>query len=233
MKAILVFWSLTVWSICLFGAEIHSTSSGGDWNSPSTWIGGLVPGGTDSAFIHGPVMVTPSAACYGLYVLSTGVLRNVSGLNTTLTINDEMNIQGSVANSLGTGVLDIYLYGHLFVYGTLANRTSGNLYLRCRKNLHNYGAISCYQVGLGVIGDQYCRISGSVFPNRFTLYSNIGPAAWYFNGFWQSEGADHKDVPPYVPGVWQSVSSVSGRFITLDTSGATILGIPQNVSAMG
>ena len=69
-------------------------------------------------------------------------------------------------------------------------------------------------------------------PSRFALFSNIGPAARYFNGVWQSEGSDYKDVQPYIPGVWQPVAEDPGRYITLSTGDPTLLSTPQNVFAM-
>lgn len=126
------------------------------------------------------------------------------------------------------GSQNFYVYGDLTNWGSISNGTAANTFIRVAGNFSNYGTVNCYQIGFNGTTDQYLRIGGSISPNRFTLFSQIGPATWYFNGSWQSEGSDYMDINPWDPGVWQPVGTIPGRLIILGC-GAD-LGIPQNLT---
>ncbi len=62
MRNIITLKTLALLAIVFFSAStlantIHSTTTGGKWNNESTWIGGVIPGQSDTAVIHGPVII--------------------------------------------------------------------------------------------------------------------------------------------------------------------------------
>ena len=105
-KQILQFLSLTViavFTITISNAQITSTTSGGDWNNTSTWIGGTVPGASDNVFIQGKVNVTVGAECLDITIYAGDTLQNNYGSYATLIINANITNNGIIQNQSGTG----------------------------------------------------------------------------------------------------------------------------------
>jgi hypothetical protein len=80
--------------------NISSTAAGGPWSSPSTWVGGVVPGSGDSVTIVGgsAVMVDTSALAGTLTVGSGGspaVLTFDPGTARSLTVSGDLTINGA------------------------------------------------------------------------------------------------------------------------------------------
>ena len=90
--------SLAIGIICAAtiasAGPVSSTTAGGLWSEPSTWLGGVVPGGDDDVVIAGPVTVAASTPCRSLSVLAAGDVRSAwSAPNVTLAVS------GAVANA--------------------------------------------------------------------------------------------------------------------------------------
>ncbi|HKK61638.1 MAG TPA: choice-of-anchor J domain-containing protein, partial [Bacteroidales bacterium] len=136
---------------------IISTSKGGYWNEPSTWIGGVVPTKNDNVVIDGTVI---------LYS------RNNPGYAANLTINENDSLIGDSSD----GIFDAGIV-HANIHGTLTNNgviTNGNavLSLNLYANIHNHGLVNCSS--LIFYGDSKQTISmdkGAVF-DVFRLTEN-------------------------------------------------------------
>ena len=75
---------------------IVSTATGGDWNTGSTWVGGIVPVATQGAVIAttgaGEVITTSTVICAGLTVNSGAILT----VNRDFTMNGTTSITGTI-----------------------------------------------------------------------------------------------------------------------------------------
>ena len=92
-------------------AQIHSTTAGGSWNDPYTWVGEIVPGADDDVVINGPVN-TNGNLCNDLTITSNGVLNN--------TLNDAtLYVGGNIINE-GT-ICDYAYYFYLNLAGDITN----------------------------------------------------------------------------------------------------------------
>ena len=92
-------------------AQIHSTTTGGDWSDPITWVGGGIPGVTDDVVINGPVQ-TNTRACNNLTINASGSLRN-DYYGYTLTVNGNLTNNGEISS---------YAYGFtLQIAGNIIN----------------------------------------------------------------------------------------------------------------
>jgi hypothetical protein len=136
---------------------------------------------------------------------------------------------GTICNHYETNIPTFN--GNFINYGTCANNPeypSHTLRLSCLRDFVNYGVVDCYQGLLNGIVDQYFQQSGSMNVSYLTLVSNIGSAAWYFNGVNMIEGPSQINVDWWGIGVWQPFSGgVPGRQITFGSPYA--LATPANV----
>ncbi|RKY55765.1 MAG: hypothetical protein DRP96_12065, partial [Candidatus Neomarinimicrobiota bacterium] len=89
--------------------SISSTTTGGKWSESTTWIGGIVPTGTNDVIIQGPVIVDVDAACNNLLVESGVTLENYSYFDRTLVVNGSLTNKGLVRDgaTYHTFTLDI------------------------------------------------------------------------------------------------------------------------------
>jgi hypothetical protein len=125
MKKIILLSALSVLiSVNLFG-QIHSTTTGGYWNDPNTWVGGVIPGSGNDVVIEGPVMHatisnynTVTEHCHDLTIMAAGSLRNGdypygSGVFP-------LEVTGNVVNNgtVGNGPYDLL---KIFIAGNLEN----------------------------------------------------------------------------------------------------------------
>lgn len=79
---------------------IRSTETGGNWNDPSTWIDGVVPGVDDNAVIDGPVSIEGNYACNSLYVTQSGLIQNGNDLQVySLEVNGNLLNEGVLRNN--------------------------------------------------------------------------------------------------------------------------------------
>ncbi|WP_369769681.1 T9SS sorting signal type C domain-containing protein [Flavobacterium sp. WC2416] len=91
IKKLLLPFFLVLVQITAFGANISSTSTGGNWSASSTWVGGVVPASTDNVTIVSGSTVTLDV---------TPIYANTITISGTLDLNKNA---------------DIYLYSSLIV----------------------------------------------------------------------------------------------------------------------
>ena len=126
MKKCILTILATLICLFLFALDITSTAEGGDrrWNSPATWIGGIVPGASDNVIINGSVRVTEGSSCKNL--INNGTLIN-HGNHESLTISERLENNGFISNNggylYGPYTLTVKLAGDLDNYGTINNQT--------------------------------------------------------------------------------------------------------------
>jgi len=130
-----LFYTLLVAGIFLLisnshAANIVSTAQGGNWNSTTTWIGGIIPGVNDHVFLVGPVSLNINTGCASLTVHTSGLLQN-SGSAHTLTV-----------------------YGNLVNDGTLRDQQA-QLTLQVHGNIELRGVNMFYKLETNGISDQY------------------------------------------------------------------------------
>lgn len=120
-------------------AQITSTTTGGNWNDASTWIGGTVPTANDDVVIDGTVSHnTKSDAC------------------KNLTVNAEKTLTSLNASVNGW---HLKIMGDLINNGSIKNNDAGNwLQISVAKNIVNNGIWTNY--GVALIGDSDQIISG-------------------------------------------------------------------------
>ncbi len=118
-------------------ASISSTAAGGAWSSPSTWVGGVVPGSGDNVTIvpGAAVVIDTNAAAANLTVgdgsLTPAILTFDPFTARSLTVNGDLNIQNTPAMlatpSTGT-IIDhtVTIGGNLTNNGVLDLSTNNN-----------------------------------------------------------------------------------------------------------
>ena len=132
---------------------ITSSPSGGDWNSPSTWIGNVVPGSTVNVVINSDVYVSADVSCNNLTVNAGFSLHNTYGYSNTLTVN------GAILNN-----------------GTIAYNPSGySFYLNLKGNVENNGSWNVSSTTLsGITNQQIKEASGKKFEGPVVVSDSIG-----------------------------------------------------------
>ncbi|MBK8634808.1 MAG: hypothetical protein IPN72_15060 [Saprospiraceae bacterium] len=89
-----------------------TAASSGNWSSPSTWVGGIVPGDGDVVIINTPNNVTISVAeTHNANITGSGILtvQNVLSINSNITIsvstlNNIIEITGTGTKTYNSGV---------------------------------------------------------------------------------------------------------------------------------
>ena len=132
MKKLSILLVLIVIYLNLYNATITSNAVTGNWNSASTWVGGVIPGINDEVIIVNGANITlnVNATVYKLKINSGGTL-NIGNytlsLNGNGTLGGDLEIYGTL--NLNTGTLqltgDFILYG-TFNYGTGTVNFNGN-----------------------------------------------------------------------------------------------------------
>ncbi len=113
---------------------INSTAAGGNWSAPATWVGGVVPTGTDNVTIVDGATVTIDTAAVALNVTvgqgASGVLEFESVTARTLTVGVSVTIaSGGTLRSATTGTVTTHVLSigsDLTNNGTLDFSTNGN-----------------------------------------------------------------------------------------------------------
>ncbi len=115
-RLIILFSFLTAWASAIHAqTTITSTPEGGNWSSPSTWIGGVVPTAIDNVIINSTVFadndtkpcnnltLNAGAYLYNLYwggvSVSGSVINNGSILNNPAGYPLPLFIQGNIENN--------------------------------------------------------------------------------------------------------------------------------------
>jgi len=176
----LVMILLICLSLCnISKADIRiSTSSGGNWNSKSTWIGGIVPQAGDDVIIAtsgtGFVMVDGLVSCADLTIKSKGRLK-ITGTNT-LNISGNVNMPkpGSGYNSdleVNEGTLNVK---GLFKMG--AGKGTGNADLSISSGTANFTDLITRGIASRIIlkGNGVLNLSGNISGTTPTLQAGLG-----------------------------------------------------------
>ncbi|MBT4968528.1 MAG: hypothetical protein HOM80_05930, partial [Bacteroidetes bacterium] len=127
MKTNSLFLVLSFSLILLFtanemSAQIYSTSNGGNWHNPQTWIGGTIPDGSNSVVITSVVSVDNTAFCNNLTVQPNGTLQNTGGSHT-------INVYGHASNS---GIIQNYVNSLImYVHGNITNSGVWSIHNTC------------------------------------------------------------------------------------------------------
>lgn len=168
-KAMSQFYkTLSMGLICLMLAfssysQIHSTSAGGDWDEPTTWIG-YVPGAGDDVVINGPVnCYTGSPACNNITISSSGVLQN-DYYGGTLNVNGNITNNGSINN---------YVSGFsLFIKGNITNNGNWNNSYTTLTGSSNH-TIACQNNNSISASNFYNSGTGTVYINSEAYFHNV------------------------------------------------------------
>ena len=134
----------------LSSSQIVSAPGGGVWSTPSTWVGGIVPGAADNVVISSTVYANGNV-CNNLQVNAGAVLQNYNAYTYNLTVN-----------------------GDLINYGTISNNSSYSLNLYVRKNITNTGTISNYLVGITGAQNQFISSTQAIGVNIFQRSAAAG-----------------------------------------------------------
>lgn len=117
-----LFFSLILYTnISILSQTISSTAQGGNWNSPSTWIGGVAPNANSDVVINGPVIIS-NVECKNLTINSNGIIEDEPSMGRTLTINGDFINYGTVRIGQGNYGVTLLIKGNMQNYGTLINR---------------------------------------------------------------------------------------------------------------
>jgi len=99
-------------------AQIHSTTAGGTWDDPTTWIGN-VPGSTDNVVINGPVnCYSNNPACNNITITSSGTLQN-DYYGGALHVHGNITNNGTIQNYSSSFTL--YIKGNIINNGIWVN----------------------------------------------------------------------------------------------------------------
>ncbi len=95
-------------------SQVESTTVGGEWDQTTTWIGGIVPGSTDSVVINGAVrLFFDDPTISSLTISENGSLE--SGWESTITVYNNVVVNG--ATNLSEGNFMFYIGGDLELNG--------------------------------------------------------------------------------------------------------------------
>lgn len=144
-------------------AQIQSTTSGGNWSSPLTWVGGTIPGSADDVVINGTVDCDGGPSCNNITIEATGTIRN-DYYSGTLTVNGNITNNGSIQNYSNSFTL--------YIKGDIVNNGSWtNYYTRPNGTVDQ--SISC-QNGHEFSGSQFhnYKPSGDIYFNGTVNYNN-------------------------------------------------------------
>jgi hypothetical protein len=133
----------------IYSQTITSTTSGGQWSSTDTWIGGVIPGDINDVIINGPVDMDWSRTVKNLTINSSKVLRNFNNYTPDLVVTGTLTINGSLVNNSAGGYIDLYASGNVVINGTIT---------------------TTYMTFSGNSGTQ--QLSGSGIYNAFNIYIN-------------------------------------------------------------
>jgi len=100
-------------------SQIQSTTQGGTWYDPLTWVGGVIPGSGSNVIINGPVYVDAAAYCNDMLISPNGGLRNYSNNNQTLIASGSITNNGIIGNN--NYIFTLYVAGNVSNNGTWQN----------------------------------------------------------------------------------------------------------------
>ena len=222
-KQILQFLSLTViaiFTVAISNAQITSTTSGGDWNNTSTWIGSTVPGASDNVFINGKVNVTYGAECLDITIYTNDTLQSQSG-NYALTVHANITNNGVIQNS-ASGNLSLNISGDVQNNGkwenisTILNGTSAqDIYLEPGKTFSTDFTINnssdTIHMLTNLVIDGYFDVGGDVLNLNNHIVEFVGTGHYFGDGTILSPSEFKGEVN------MQSTTTIKGDLIITDT----------------
>jgi hypothetical protein len=146
-KPIVFFTFLFFITVSAQAATVTSTTSG-NWNAGSTWVGGVAPSSTDDVVIASGTTVTVTADATARSLVVYGTIVENTGL--TFTINGDADV-------MSTGKL--YLSGNTSCNGSASN------FLLVYGNYTNYGQ-SCFYKSTVIITGDLASPSASALQNN-------------------------------------------------------------------
>jgi len=133
-------------------ATITSTVTGGNWNTGSSWVGGVIPGSGDDVIIVSTATITVTADANARTIDLYGIL--VVNDQVTLTIQGNVTVESS---------------GRLYLSGDTSCSGSAQSTLIVYGNYSNYG-ISCFWKSWAIIaGDLYSPSASGIQNNGFLV----------------------------------------------------------------
>jgi hypothetical protein len=117
----------------LLRAQINSTSTGGFWDEPATWVGATVPDMNATVQINGPVRIRGTANCRDITINGGQTLTN-AGVST-------LNVQNRLTN-----------------FGTIQNIDNWTFYINVGSEVQNNGTYNSSHLIFN--GTGICRIGG-------------------------------------------------------------------------
>ena len=182
--------ALSVLSVSLY-SQIQSTSLGGLWNDPNTWVGGNIPGIGNDVIIQGPVIQGSANGytilteyCNNLTITSTGSLMNAeygggSGIFPLI-------VSGNVVNNgiVSDGTSDFI---KIFIVGDLENNNIWMPYeteFNTQPN-HNLSLAEGKSFGSKIINAgsaSFTALTDMLFTCDYTVDGNLYRDHFYLNG---------------------------------------------------
>jgi hypothetical protein len=96
---IILLFAVFLYSTGLLAQTITSTTSGGLWNSTTTWSGGAVPSAASNVVINGPVRANGDFTCNNLTINASCSLMNEYGYNATIAVSGVLTNNGSITKN--------------------------------------------------------------------------------------------------------------------------------------
>lgn len=134
----------------LQGATITSRSTGGNWATATSWIGGTIPTYGDDVIINSSITVTSwGTTCKSTTINTTGTLtinalftvsENITNNGTINgnTWNSRINCGGTISNNGEWTTHEIYINGTVTNNGTIAGTTDQSK-IECKGTINNNG----------------------------------------------------------------------------------------------
>jgi gliding motility-associated-like protein len=125
MRIFLTIVTVVAFTTAIHSANISSNAVTGNWASPSSWAGGVVPGSGDSVIIvsGAQISLNTNAIVYKM-TINTGGIFNLGNDTLTLagntTLGGNLVIYGTFSGNTGA----VYLTGNFYCTGTFNSGTS-------------------------------------------------------------------------------------------------------------
>ena len=153
-KSILLSLLLVVLTFNL-QAQIRSTTTGGYWNDPGTWVGAVIPGSANDVVIDGPVILATASGytilseyCKNLTITAVGSLKN-----------------GDYGG--GSGIYPLVVSENVTNYGIVADGPSDALKILISGDLENNNIWMPYQTEFQISDNHNLKLApGKTFGSR-------------------------------------------------------------------
>lgn len=182
----LIFISITlfVFSVNNF-SQIYSTYSGGLWNDPNTWVGGVIPDAGNDVVIEGPVVHASASG----YTILTEYCNNL-----TITSNGSLR-NGDYGG--GSGIFPLVVFGNVVNNGLVENGASDFIKISITGDLENNNIWMPYQTEFQSPNNHNLSLaSGKSFGSK--IINNGSPSFtaltdMLFTCDWNAEGNYYRD----------------------------------------